>query len=139
MLKVMRSIVEWQSDYFREGDPLLLRPMILRNISDETGFDISTVSRVTSNKFVATPFGNVLLKRLFTEGLLSETGEKVSSRVIRHALQEVVDQENKKRPFTDHQLVIVLARSGYKIARRTVAKYRDMLRIPTAQFRAILK
>jgi RNA polymerase sigma-54 factor len=139
MLKIMNAIVKWQYEYFRVGDPLLLRPMILKNIAEETGVDISTVSRVTSNKYASTPFGNILLKDLFTEGLASDTGETVSSRVIQHALKEVIDMEDKKRPFTDHQLVTVLARKGYKIARRTVAKYREMLRIPTAQLRAIWK
>lgn len=139
MLKIMKSIVKWQYDYFRVGDPLLIKPMILKNIAEETGVDISTVSRVTSNKYASTPFGNILLKDLFTEGLPSETGETVSSRVIQHALKEVIDLEDKKRPFTDHQLVTVLARKGYKIARRTVAKYREILRIPTAQLRAIWK
>lgn len=139
MLKIMRSIVKWQYDYFKVGDPLLLRPMILKNIAEETGVDISTVSRVTSNKYASTPFGNILLKDLFTEGLPSDSGESVSSRVIQHALKEVIDMEDKKRPFTDHQLVMVLAKKGYKIARRTVAKYREMLRIPTAQLRAIWK
>ncbi|HEX5669161.1 MAG TPA: RNA polymerase factor sigma-54 [Chitinophagaceae bacterium] len=139
MLKIMRSIVKWQYDYFRVGDPLLLKPMILKNIAEETGADISTVSRVTSNKYASTPFGNILLKDLFTEGLPSDTGETVSSRVIQHELKEVIDQEDKKRPFTDHQLVTMLEKKGYKIARRTVAKYREMLRIPTAQLRAIWK
>lgn len=139
MLKIMRSIVKWQYDYFKVGDPLLLKPMILKNIAEETGVDISTVSRVTSNKYAATPFGNILLKDLFTEGLPSDSGETVSSRVIQHALKEVIDSEDKKRPFTDHQLVTVLAKKGYRIARRTVAKYREMLRIPTAQLRAIWK
>ena len=139
MLKIMRSIVKWQYDYFKVGDPLLLKPMILKNIAEETGVDISTVSRVTSNKYASTPFGNILLKDLFTEGLPSDSGESVSSRVIQHALKEVIDMEDKKRPFTDHQLVTVLAQKGFKIARRTVAKYREMLRIPTAQLRAIWK
>lgn len=139
MLKIMRSIVKWQYEYFKVGDPLLLRPMILKNIAEETGVDISTVSRVTSNKYASTPFGNILLKDLFTEGLPSDSGESVSSRVIQHALKEVIDMEDKKRPFTDHQLVTVLAQKGFKIARRTVAKYREMLRIPTAQLRAIWK
>lgn len=139
MLKIMRSIVRWQYEYFKVGDPLLLKPMILKNIAEETGVDISTVSRVTSNKYASTPFGNILLKDLFTEGLPSDSGESVSSRVIQHALKEVIDAEDKKRPFTDHQLVTVLAKKGYKIARRTVAKYREMLRIPTAQLRAIWK
>lgn len=139
MLRIMRSIVRWQEDYFKVGDPLLLKPMILKNIAEETGVDISTVSRVTSNKYASTPFGNVLLKDLFTEGLLSDSGESVSSRVIQQALKDVIDAEDKKNPFTDHQLVTALSEKGFKIARRTVAKYREMLRIPTAQLRAIWK
>jgi RNA polymerase sigma-54 factor len=135
----MRSIVKWQEDYFKIGDPLLLKPMILKNIAEETGVDISTVSRVTSNKYASTPFGNILLKDLFTEGLVSDSGESVSSRVIQQALKDVIEAEDKKNPFTDHQLVTALSEKGFKIARRTVAKYREMLRIPTAQLRAIWK
>lgn len=137
MLRVMRTIVKWQYEYFKEGDPLMLRPMILKNIAQEVGVDISTVSRITSNKYAATPFGNILLKNLFTEGLANEQGEVVSNRIIQHALEEVIAAEDKKSPFTDHQLVVILARNGYKIARRTVAKYRELLRIPTAQLRAM--
>ena len=96
-------------------------------------------SRVTSNKYAATSFGNVLLKDLFTEGLPSDSGESVSSRVIQHAIKEIIDIEDKAKPFTDHQLVAELSEHGFKIARRTVAKYREMLRIPTAQLRAIWK
>lgn len=139
MLKIMRSIVKWQYDYFRIGDVLLLKPMILKNIAEETGVDISTVSRITSNKYASTPFGNILLKDLFTEGLPSDSGETISSRVVQHALKEIIEVEDKSKPFTDHQLVKILAEQGYKIARRTVAKYREMLRIPTAQLRAIWK
>lgn len=137
MLRVMRTIVKWQYDYFREGDPLMLKPMILKNIAKEVGVDISTVSRITSNKYAATPFGNILLKDLFSEGLANEQGEVVSNRIIQHALEEAIAAEDKKSPFTDHQLVVILARNGYKIARRTVAKYRELLRIPTAQMRAV--
>jgi RNA polymerase sigma-54 factor len=139
MLRIMRAIVKWQFDYFQTGDTLLLKPMILKNIAEVTNVDISTVSRVTSNKYAATSFGNVLLKDLFTEGLPSDTGEYVSSRVIQHAIKEIIDIEDKTKPFTDHQLVAELSEQGYKIARRTVAKYREMLRIPTAQLRAIWK
>ena len=135
----MKAIVKWQFDYFQTGDTLLLRPMILKNIAEETNVDISTVSRVTSNKYASTSFGNVLLKDLFTEGLPSDSGESVSSRVIQHAIKEIIDQEDKIKPFTDHQLVAVLSDQGFRIARRTVAKYREMLRIPTAQLRAIWK
>lgn len=137
MLRVMRTIVKWQYEYFKEGDPLMLKPMILKNIAKEVGVDISTVSRITSNKYAATPFGNILLKDLFSEGLANEQGEVVSNRIIQHALEEAIAAEDKKSPFTDHQLVVILARNGYKIARRTVAKYRELLRIPTAQMRAV--
>jgi RNA polymerase sigma-54 factor len=139
MLRIMKAIVKWQFDYFQTGDTLLLKPMILKNIAEETNVDISTVSRVTSNKYASTSFGNVLLKDLFTEGLPSDSGESVSSRVIQHAIKEIIDQEDKIKPFTDHQLVAVLSDQGFRIARRTVAKYREMLRIPTAQLRAIWK
>lgn len=137
MLQIMKTIVKWQYNYFREGDPLLLRPMILKNIAQEVGVDISTVSRITSNKYAATPFGNILLKDLFSEGMPNQEGEVISNRIIQHALEEAIQTEDKKTPFTDHQLVVILARKGYKIARRTVAKYRELLRIPTAQMRAV--
>ncbi|WEK33483.1 MAG: RNA polymerase factor sigma-54 [Candidatus Pseudobacter hemicellulosilyticus] len=137
MLKVMRTIVKWQYDYFREGDRLLLKPMILKNIAQEVGVDISTVSRITSNKYASTPFGNILLKDLFSEGMANQQGEVISNRIIQFALEEAIAAEDKGRPFTDHQLVIILAKKGYKIARRTVAKYRELLRIPTAQMRAL--
>jgi RNA polymerase sigma-54 factor len=139
MMKIMSSIVRRQYDYFRTGDPLLLKPMILKDIAEDTGLDISTVSRVTSNKYASTPYGSILLKDLFTEGIVSDSGEPVSSRVIQQALKELIDSEDKNKPYTDCQLVIVLAEKGYRIARRTVAKYREMLRIPTAQLRAIWK
>ncbi len=138
MLKILKAIVKWQYDFFREGDKLLLRPMILKNIAEETGVDISTVSRITCNKYATTPFGNILLKDLFSEGIPTEEGKAVSSRVIQHALEEAVSKEDKKTPFTDHQLVAILAKRGYRIARRTVAKYRELLNIPAAQMRSLL-
>jgi RNA polymerase sigma-54 factor len=137
MLKIMKTIVKWQYEFFKEGDHLLLKPMILKNIALEIGVDISTVSRITSNKYAATPFGNILLKDLFSEGMPNVEGEVISNRIIQFALEEAIAAEDKKSPFTDHQLVVVLARKGYKIARRTVAKYRELLRIPTAQMRAL--
>jgi RNA polymerase sigma-54 factor len=137
MLRIMKTIVKWQYEFFKEGDRLLLRPMILKNIAQEIGVDISTVSRITSNKYAATPFGNILLKDLFSEGMANQEGEVISNRIIQYALEEAIATEDKKTPFTDHQLVVILARKGYKIARRTVAKYRELLRIPTAQMRAL--
>jgi RNA polymerase sigma-54 factor len=137
MLRIMKAIVQWQYEFFKEGDRLLLRPMILKNIALEIGVDISTVSRITSNKYASTPFGNILLKDLFSEGMANQEGEVISNRIIQYALEEAIAAEDKKTPFTDHQLVVILARKGYKIARRTVAKYRELLRIPTAQMRAL--
>lgn len=137
MLKVMRTIVKWQYEYFVEGDILLLKPMILKNIAQEVGVDISTVSRITSNKYASTPFGNILLKDLFSEGLANQEGEVISNKIVQSALEEAIEQEDKSSPLTDHQLAVILAKKGYKIARRTVAKYRELLRIPTAQMRAL--
>jgi RNA polymerase sigma-54 factor len=139
MLAIMHAIVNWQKDYFQEGDPLMLKPMILKNIAEKTGLDMSTISRITSNKYAATPFGNILLKDLFTEGLESSSGESISSRVIQETLREVVDKEDKHQPFTDHELVDILNNKGFRIARRTIAKYRDMLKIPAAKLRALWK
>lgn len=137
MLTIMNAIVKWQHDYFLSGDPLQLKPMILKNIADCTGLDISTISRITSNKYAATPFGNILLKNLFSEGLKDLQGEVVNSKVIQKALQDIIDAENKEKPFTDFELADRLTQKGFRLARRTVAKYREMLRIPSAQWRAI--
>ena len=139
MLSIMHAIVNWQKAYFQEGDPLLLKPMILKNIAAKTGLDMSTISRITSNKYAATPFGNILLKGLFTEGLESSSGESISSRVILETLREVVAKEDKQQPFTDHELVDILNNRGFLIARRTIAKYRDVLKIPAAKLRALWK
>jgi RNA polymerase sigma-54 factor len=113
--------------------------MILKNIAAKTGLDMSTISRITSNKYAATPFGNILLKGLFTEGLESSSGESISSRVILETLREVVAKEDKQQPFTDHELVDILNNRGFLIARRTIAKYRDVLKIPAAKLRALWK
>ena len=138
MLKVMEAIVRIQSEYFEEGDITKLKPMILKNVADMVGVDISTVSRITCNKYVQTHFGNVLLKSLFTEGIANHKGEVVSNKVIQQAIQEVIQAEDKKCPYSDQQLVKVLAKRGFKIARRTVTKYREQLHIPAAQMRAFL-
>jgi RNA polymerase sigma-54 factor len=137
MLRIMKTIVNMQYEYFREGDIKLLKPMILKNIADVTGVDISTVSRITCNKYVDTPFGLILLKNLFTEGIINEKGEAISNRVIQVAIEDAIEKEDKKRPYTDQQLVAILAERGFSIARRTVAKYREILQIPVAQMRAI--
>jgi RNA polymerase sigma-54 factor len=138
MLKVMEAIVRIQSAYFEEGDITKLKPMILKNVADMVGVDISTVSRITCNKYVQTHFGNVLLKSLFTEGIANHKGEVVSNKVIQQAIQEVIQAEDKKSPYSDQQLVKVLAKRGFEIARRTVTKYREQLHIPAAQMRAFL-
>ncbi|AEW02065.1 RNA polymerase sigma-54 factor [Niastella koreensis] len=137
MLRIMKAIVNMQYEYFREGDIKLLKPMILKNIADKTGVDISTVSRITCNKYVDTPFGMILLKDLFTEGIINEKGEAISNRVIQVAIEDAIEKEDKKNPYTDQQLVAILAQKGFSIARRTVAKYREILQIPVAQMRSI--
>lgn len=137
MLGVMKAILKLQYDYFATGDESLIKPMILKNVAERVGVDISTVSRITCNKYVQTPFGNILLKNLFNEGLENAAGELVSVRKIQETLEEVIQQEDKRSPYSDQQLVLVLARKGLKIARRTVAKYREELKIPTAQLRSL--
>ncbi|ULQ51876.1 RNA polymerase factor sigma-54 [Flavihumibacter fluvii] len=137
MLKIIKAIVNLQKEYFTEGDITKLQPMILKNIADQVGLDISTVSRLTSNKYADTHFGTIHLKDLFTEGIINKTGEVISNRVIRNALEELIEQEDKKNPFTDQQLVEILMNKGIKVARRTIAKYRDLMQIPVAQLRSM--
>lgn len=135
MLKVMKAIVKIQYDYFMTGDELLLKPMILKNVADMVGVDISTVSRITCNKYVQTPSGNILIKNLFNEGITNQEGVAVSVRKVQEAIQQVIMTEDKTSPYSDQQIATLLANRGLKIARRTVAKYRDELRIPAAQLR----
>jgi len=135
MLKVMKAIVKLQYDYFLSGDELTLKPMILKNVADMVGVDISTVSRITCNKYVQTPFGNILIKNLFNEGITNQEGIAVSVRKVQEAIQQVIMKEDKNSPYSDQQIATLLANKGLKIARRTVAKYRDELRIPAAQLR----
>lgn len=137
MLNVMKAIVKLQYNYFLEGDIKMIKPMILKNIADIVGVDISTVSRITSNKYVATPFGTLLLKDLFTEGISNVEGQVISNRVIQTTIEEVIETEDKQKPYTDQQLVAILSGKGYSIARRTVAKYREILQIPVAQMRTL--
>jgi RNA polymerase sigma-54 factor len=137
MIKIMKAIVEWQYEYFKYGDILLLKPMKLKNIADKVGVDISTVSRLTCNKYAETAYGNILLKDLFTEGIVNQEGDSISNKVIQSIIEELISVENKKTPYTDRQLVSLLAERGYSIARRTVAKYRELLNIPVAQIRGL--
>ena len=135
MLKVMKAIVKLQYEYFQTGDDLQIKPMILKNVADMVGVDISTVSRITCNKYVQTPSGNVLIKNLFNEGIANQEGVAVSVRKVQETIQQVIQEEDKNSPYSDQQIAELLARKGFKIARRTVAKYRDELRIPAAQMR----
>ena len=137
MLRVMQSIVDLQPDYFINGDIRLLKPMVLRNISKMSGFDISTISRITGNKYAETHFGLLFLKKLFSEGIADKKGEVISNKVIQSVIEEAIHSENKKHPYTDQQLVTFLTAKGYNIARRTVAKYREQMHIPIAQIRAV--
>jgi len=137
MLKIMQAIVDMQFDYFKYGDILMLKPMKLKDIADKVKVDISTVSRLTCNKYAETPFGTILLKDLFTEGIVNQEGTNISNKVIQNIIGEVIQTEDKKTPYTDRQLVAILAEKGYNIARRTVAKYRELMNIPVAQVRGL--
>lgn len=135
MMQIMKCIVSMQTEYFLSGEVCDLKPMILKNIADEVEVEISTVSRVTSNKYVDTPFGIILLKNLFTEGIINKKGEVISNRVIQSAIEGVIETEDKSNPYTDQQLVAILADKSISVARRTIAKYREQLQIPMAQLR----
>lgn len=134
-LKVMNAIVAIQYDYFITGDELTLKPMILKNIADIVGVDISTVSRITCNKYVQTFFGNILIKNLFSKGIPNLQGEIIAVPNVKNAIMKVIHAENKDSPYTDEEIVRELAESGFSIARRTVAKYRHELHVPSAHVR----
>ena len=131
----MNAILEFQHDYFIDGDETKLRPMVLKDIAEKTGFDISTISRVVNSKYIETHFGVFPLKYFFSEGLENKEGEEVSTRELKKALTECVQNEDKSHPLTDDQLVEEMSARGYKVARRTIAKYRDQLNIPMARLR----
>jgi RNA polymerase sigma-54 factor len=131
----MSAIMNYQKAYFLSGDERDLRPMILKDIAEEIGLDISTVSRVTSNKYVQTPYGTKLLKEFFSEAMLNSEGEEVSTKEIKKILEEAIGEEDKRKPLTDQQLAELLKEKGYPIARRTVAKYREQLSLPVARLR----
>ena len=131
----MQAIVDYQREYFIDGDETNLKPMVLKDIAEKTGFDISTISRVVNSKYIETHFGIYSLKYFFSEGLENQDGEEVSTRELKKALQECVDTENKHKPLTDDELVDRMTEKGYKVARRTIAKYRDQLGIPKARLR----
>jgi RNA polymerase sigma-54 factor len=135
LLLTMNAILEYQNEYFIDGDETKLRPMILKDVAEMTGFDISTISRVANSKFIQTHFGILPLKYFFSEGLQTDTGEEVSTREIKRILQDCIDNEQKRKPLTDERLTDILQEKGYMIARRTVAKYREQLNIPVARLR----
>lgn len=135
LLDTITAIVELQKDFFFTGIESDLRPMVLRDVAERTGYDISTISRATSTKYVQTPFGIYSLKHFFSEGIQNNEGDEVSTREIKHILQECVAQEDKSAPYSDDRLCELLHQKGYPIARRTVAKYREQLGIPVARLR----
>jgi RNA polymerase sigma-54 factor len=135
LMLTMGAIMNYQKEYFLSGDDLKLRPMILKDIADEIGMDISTVSRVASNKYVNTPYGTFLIKVFFSESMKNEAGEDVSTREIKKILEDSVSEEDKRKPLTDDKLAALLKEKGYPIARRTVAKYREQLDISVARLR----
>ncbi|RSK49574.1 RNA polymerase factor sigma-54 [Hymenobacter rigui] len=135
LLRTMDAIVRYQSEFFAEGDESKLRPMILKDIAQEIGMDISTVSRVANSKAVQTEFGIYPLKYFFSEGIATDSGEDASSREVKHILKEIIEGEQKNRPLSDDKLEKMLNARGYNIARRTVAKYREQLNIPVARLR----
>lgn len=135
LLRTMEAIIKYQHDFFLEGDESMLRPMILKDIAEEIGMDISTVSRVANSKAVQTEFGIYPLKYFFSEGIATDSGEDASSREVKHILKEIIDNENKRKPLSDEKIEKLLNEKGYNIARRTVAKYREQLNIPVARLR----
>lgn len=132
---VMETIMEYQREFFMTGDETVLRPMILKDIAERTGLDISTVSRVANSKFVQTEFGTYRLKFFFSESLSTDSGEEVSTREVKKILSDLIEAESKKKPLSDEKLTELLQERGYNIARRTVAKYREQLNIPVARLR----
>jgi RNA polymerase sigma-54 factor len=135
MFKTMYTIMSYQEEFFLTGDEKKLKPMILKDIAEITGLDISTVSRVANSKYVQTEFGTKLLKTFFSESLQTDSGEEVSTLEVKKILSEIIGGEDKKRPMSDEKLMSILTKKGYNIARRTVAKYREQLGIPVARLR----
>ncbi|MDO9339621.1 MAG: RNA polymerase factor sigma-54 [Bacteroidales bacterium] len=135
LLLTMNAILEYQQEYFIDGDETKLKPMILKDVAEMTGLDISTVSRVANSKYIQTHFGIFPLKFFFSEGLQTDSGEEVSTREIKRILQDCIENEQKRKPLTDERLTEILQEKGYQIARRTVAKYREQFNIPVARLR----
>ncbi len=135
LLTTMQAIVDYQKEYFLEGDDTFLKPMILKDIADITDYDISTISRVSNSKYIQTNFGIFPVKYFFSESMTNEDGEEVSTREIKKIMMDCVDNEDKRKPMNDEELAEALKDKGYPIARRTVAKYREQLNIPVARLR----
>ncbi|MCK9480828.1 MAG: RNA polymerase factor sigma-54 [Bacteroidia bacterium] len=135
LLQTMKAIVAKQRDFFIDEDETMLKPMVMKDIADAIGMDISTVSRVANSKYVETSFGLYPLKYFFSEGLTTDSGDEVSNKEIKKILQTEIDKENKSKPLTDEELMEILTKKGYNIARRTVAKYREQLNIPVSRMR----
>lgn len=135
LMITMSEIINFQHEYFQDGDETKLRPMILKDIAERTNLDISTISRVSNSKYIQTHFGIYPLKYFFSEGLQKDDGEEVSTREIKKILQGCIDNEDKRKPLTDDKLALILKKKTYNIARRTVAKYREQLGIPVARLR----
>ena len=133
--RTMEAILDYQKEYFSSGDETNLKPMVLKDIAQITGYDISTISRVVNSKYIETPFGVFPLKYFFSEGLENQQGEEVSTRELKKVLQQCIDSEDKSKPLTDEQLAKEMEKHGYKVARRTIAKYRGQLGIPLARWR----
>ena len=135
LLTTMMAIVKFQKQFFIEGDDTYLKPMILKDIADITGYDISTISRVSNSKYIQTEFGIFPVKYFFSESMTNDSGEEVSTREIKQILLQCIENEDKRKPINDDALAAVLKTKGYIIARRTVAKYREQLNIPVARMR----
>ncbi|MDD5569758.1 MAG: RNA polymerase factor sigma-54 [Bacteroidales bacterium] len=135
LCNTMEAIMNYQHEYFIDGDETKLKPMVLKDIADIVNYDISTISRVVNSKYVQTNFGTIFLKNLFSESLHTDSGEDVSTKEVKKILRDCIEVESKKKPLTDDKLTTILKEKGYNIARRTVAKYREQLNIPVARMR----
>ena len=135
LMLTMKAIMTYQQDYFLSGDEKKIKPMILKNIADKIDMDISTISRLANSKYVDTPYGTKLIKEFFSESMLNNKGEEISTIEIKKILEKIISEEDKRKPETDDSLVKLLDKEGYKIARRTVSKYREQLSIPVARLR----
>ena len=135
LTETMRAIIHWQRRFFEDGDEASLRPMILKDIAERTGYDLSTISRVSKSKYVQTRWGTFPLRYFFSDSYVTESGEELSTREIKAVLRELIEHEDKRKPLSDEALRLLLAEKGYPIARRTVTKYREQLGLPVARLR----